>query len=147
MFCPFSTGVYDALPIEPWYVAGPVIKGYGRGSKVLGIPTGMFTSVAISINFVIVVMLFLCLVIRGILININLQNGFAANLPTSSFSAILSDYVCGIYLGWAGLSNRGVFKMVMSVGWNPYFDNSEKTVVSEVLVPTYCLGFDVGCCN
>ena len=50
LFCPFSAGVCGALPIEPWYVAGPVIKGYGRGSKVLGIPTGMFTS-----NFVIVV--------------------------------------------------------------------------------------------
>lgn len=86
----FLDWVCDALPIEPWYVGGPVIKGFGRGSKVLGIPT--------------------------------------ANLPTTAFSSILSDCVCGIYLGWAGLSNRGVFKMVMSVGWNPYFDNAEKTV-------------------
>lgn len=86
----FQDWVCNALPIEPWYVGGPVIKGFGRGSKVLGIPT--------------------------------------ANLPTSAFSNVLSDHVCGIYLGWAGLSNRGVFKMVMSVGWNPYFDNSEKTV-------------------
>eukprot|EP00250_Pteridium_aquilinum_P020769 c2493_g1_i1 orf=116-1414(+) len=86
----FQDWVCDALPIEPWYVGGPVIKGFGRGSKVLGIPT--------------------------------------ANLPTTAISSILSDCVCGIYLGWAGLSNRGVFKMVMSVGWNPYFDNTEKTV-------------------
>lgn len=86
----FLDWICDALPIEPWNVGGPVIKGFGRGSKVLGIPT--------------------------------------ANLPTTSFSSILSNCVCGIYLGWAGLSNRGVFKMVMSVGWNPYFDNAEKTV-------------------
>ncbi|MCO5566878.1 hypothetical protein L7F22_020561 [Adiantum nelumboides] len=86
----FQDWVCNALPIEPWYVGGPVIKGFGRGSKVLGIPT--------------------------------------ANLPTAAFSKVLSDCVCGIYLGWAGLSNRGVFKMVMSVGWNPYFDNAEKTV-------------------
>lgn len=86
----FQDWVCNALPIEPWYVGGPVIKGFGRGSKLLGIPT--------------------------------------ANLPTAAFSSILADHVCGIYLGWAGLSNRGVFKMVMSVGWNPYFDNAEKTV-------------------
>lgn len=52
-----------------------------------------------------------------------------ANLPTAAFSSQLAEHVCGIYLGWAGLADRGVYKMVMSVGWNPYFDNAEKTVV------------------
>ena len=54
----------------------------------------------------------------------------AANLPTSAISKELREHVCGIYIGWAGLSNRGVYKMVMSVGYNPYFGNCEKTVVS-----------------
>ncbi|XP_042516520.1 bifunctional riboflavin kinase/FMN phosphatase-like isoform X1 [Macadamia integrifolia] len=27
------------LPLEPWHIGGPVVKGFGRGSKVLGIPT------------------------------------------------------------------------------------------------------------
>jgi len=31
------------LPVDPWYIGGPVIKGFGRGSKVLGIPTGLFS--------------------------------------------------------------------------------------------------------
>ncbi|PRQ28752.1 putative riboflavin kinase [Rosa chinensis] len=31
--------IKDTLPIEPWQIGGPVIKGFGRGSKVLGIPT------------------------------------------------------------------------------------------------------------
>lgn len=31
-----------ALPIEPWHIGGPVVKGFGRGSKVLGIPTGTY---------------------------------------------------------------------------------------------------------
>ncbi|KAL3698140.1 hypothetical protein R1sor_012216 [Riccia sorocarpa] len=87
---PFHDWIEDTLPIEPWYIGGEVIKGYGRGSKVLGIPT--------------------------------------ANLPTAAFSGQLADHVCGIYLGWAGLAGKGVYKMVMSVGWNPYFDNSQKTV-------------------
>ncbi|KAI3996825.1 hypothetical protein MKX01_029934 [Papaver californicum] len=36
---PFQDWINGTLPIEPWYIGGPVIKGYGRGSKVLGIPT------------------------------------------------------------------------------------------------------------
>eukprot|EP00270_Netrium_digitus_P011822 TRINITY_DN3782_c0_g2_i1.p1 TRINITY_DN3782_c0_g2~~TRINITY_DN3782_c0_g2_i1.p1 ORF type:complete len:145 (+),score=36.42 TRINITY_DN3782_c0_g2_i1:39-437(+) len=40
----------------------------------------------------------------------------------------MAEHTCGIYLGWAGLSHRGIFKMVMSVGWNPFFDNDQKTV-------------------
>lgn len=84
-----------AIPIEPWYMGGPVIKGFGRGSKLLGTPT--------------------------------------ANLPTSAFSNHLASHVCGIYIGWAGLANRGVYKMVMSVGWNPYFDNKEKAVEPWIL--------------
>ncbi|XP_026397015.1 bifunctional riboflavin kinase/FMN phosphatase-like isoform X2 [Papaver somniferum] len=31
--------------------------------------------------------------------------------------------LCGI-LGWAGLLTRGVYK----IGWNPYFNNTEKTI-------------------
>lgn len=87
---PFQDWIGRALPIPAWRVGGSVIKGYGRGSKILGIPT--------------------------------------ANLPTAAFSGALAEQVCGVYLGWAGLADKGVYKMVMSVGWNPYFDNAEKTV-------------------
>ncbi|PIA57224.1 hypothetical protein AQUCO_00600154v1 [Aquilegia coerulea] len=78
------------LPIEPWYIGGPVIKGFGRGSKVLGIPT--------------------------------------ANLSVEGYSTILVEHPSGVYFGWARLSTRGVYKMVMSIGWNPYFHNTEKTI-------------------
>lgn len=40
------------------------------------------------------------------------------------------EHPSGVYFGWAGLATRGVFKMVMSIGWNPYFNNTEKTIVS-----------------
>lgn len=86
----FQDLVEGILPIEPWRIGGPVIKGYGRGSKVLGIPT--------------------------------------ANLSTEGYSDILSEHPSGVYFGWAGLSTRGIFKMVMSIGWNPYFNNDEKTI-------------------
>ncbi|PUZ38767.1 hypothetical protein GQ55_9G222400 [Panicum hallii var. hallii] len=87
---PFNDWIEGTLPIEPWFIGGPVIKGFGRGSKVLGIPT--------------------------------------ANLPAENFSDVVSEHTSGVYFGWAGLSTRGVYKMVMSIGWNPYFDNTEKTV-------------------
>ncbi|XP_075503412.1 bifunctional riboflavin kinase/FMN phosphatase isoform X1 [Primulina tabacum] len=86
----FEDWVEGTLPIEPWYIGGPVIKGFGRGSKVLGIPT--------------------------------------ANLSTEGYSALLSDHPSGVYFGWARLATRGVYKMVMSIGWNPYFNNTEKTI-------------------
>ncbi|KAH1066021.1 hypothetical protein J1N35_031008 [Gossypium stocksii] len=87
---PFQDWVEGTLPTEPWYISGPVIKGFGRGSKVLGIPT--------------------------------------ANLSPKGHSSLLSEHPSGVYFGWAGLSTRGVYKMVMSIGWNPYFNNAEKTI-------------------
>lgn len=86
----FEDWVEGTLPIEPWHIGGPVIKGFGRGSKVLGIPT--------------------------------------ANLSAENFSDVLSEHTSGVYFGWARLSSRGIYKMVMSIGWNPYFDNTEKTI-------------------
>ncbi|CAK8535965.1 unnamed protein product [Lathyrus sativus] len=87
---PFADWVEGTLPVDPWYIGGPVIKGFGRGSKVLGIPT--------------------------------------ANLSTKDYSDLLSEHPAGVYFGWAGLPTRGIFKMVMSIGWNPYFSNKEKTI-------------------
>ncbi|KAI9071766.1 hypothetical protein K1719_046267 [Acacia pycnantha] len=87
---PFEDWVEGTLPIDPWCIAGPVIKGFGRGSKDLGIPT--------------------------------------ANLSTEGYSDLLMEHPAGVYFGWAGLSSRGVYKIVMSIGWNPYFNNEEKTI-------------------
>ncbi|KAK3420067.1 hypothetical protein EUGRSUZ_G00852 [Eucalyptus grandis] len=87
---PFQDWIERTLPVEPWHIGGPIIKGFGRGSKLLGVPT--------------------------------------ANLSTEGYSDLLSEHPSGVYFGWAGLSARGVYKMVTSIGWNPYFDNKEKTI-------------------
>ena len=55
---------------------------------------------------------------------------FSANLSTKDYAEELVEHPSGVYFGWAGLATRGVFKMVMSIGWNPYFNNTEKTIVS-----------------
>lgn len=62
-----------------------------------------------------------------------------ANLSTEQFSTLLSEHPSGVYFGWAGLPTRGVFKMVMSIGWNPYFNNAEKTIVSVLKHTTHPL--------
>lgn len=49
--------------MEPWHVGGPVIKGFGRGSKVLGIPTGIsdltIYAALLNINFLFSLLLHL----------------------------------------------------------------------------------------
>ncbi|WVZ87996.1 hypothetical protein U9M48_034559 [Paspalum notatum var. saurae] len=92
--------IEGTLPIEPWFIGGPVIKGFGRGSKVLGIPT--------------------------VLNQLNIwPHQFTRR---ELFRRSVRAYIRGIL--WLGgtFNPWYIYKMVMSIGWNPYFDNSEKTV-------------------
>ena len=38
----------------------------------------------------------------------------------------------GIYYGWARVDNGPIYKMVMSIGWNPYYKNEKKSMVSTI---------------
>jgi hypothetical protein len=42
-----------------------------------------------------------------------------------------SETETGIYFGWAKVDEGAVHKMVMSVGWNPYYHNERKSMVSS----------------
>ncbi|EZA58624.1 riboflavin kinase [Ooceraea biroi] len=78
----------------PYFASGPVIRGFGRGSKELGIPT--------------------------------------ANLPEPVINALPNDLDTGIYYGWASLHGQ-VYKMVASIGWNPYYKNQKKSLEVHLL--------------
>jgi hypothetical protein len=39
----------------------------------------------------------------------------------------------GVYYGWASIDNGEVHKMVMSIGWNPFYDNKLKSMVSSII--------------
>jgi len=39
----------------------------------------------------------------------------------------------GIYYGFANIDGGPVYKMVMSIGWNPFFKNVQKSMVSIYL--------------
>jgi FAD synthase len=91
----------------PILLASTVAKGFGRGAKLLGCPT--------------------------------------ANMPLAELGAAAENLEAGIYSGWAQiLDGEGedgpkspapntVFKAVTSIGWNPYFDNKEKTVEPHIM--------------
>ncbi|CAK8698437.1 unnamed protein product [Clavelina lepadiformis] len=83
------------LACLPYYCRGTVVKGFGRGSKELGIPTANFPEVVVE------------------------------NLPR--------DLPTGIYYGWAQVDKEEVHKMVMSVGWNPYYHNEKKSMETHVI--------------
>ncbi|KAG7490055.1 riboflavin kinase [Solea senegalensis] len=79
----------------PYFCRGEVIRGFGRGSKELGIPTANFSDSVVD------------------------------NLP--------ADISTGIYYGWACVGNGDVHKMVMSIGWNPYYKNTKKSMETHVI--------------
>lgn len=39
------------------------------------------------------------------------------------------DFTCGVYYGWASVDRGPVYKMVMSIGWNPQYENEKKSMV------------------
>lgn len=94
---PFADRVGETIPMNPvWRIKGPVVKGFGRGSKELGIPT--------------------------------------ANVDPTSLQGQLAEAVTGIYAGWASVgASPGVHMMAMSIGWNPVFNNKEKTAEPWIL--------------
>ena len=77
--------------IFPHFSSGEVVKGFGRGSKQLGIPTA------------------------------NYPNSVVDNLPEA--------FNQGVYYGWAQVDNGPVYKMVMSIGTNPFYNNEKKSMV------------------
>ncbi|XP_025418138.1 putative riboflavin kinase [Sipha flava] len=79
----------------PFYASGLVVKGFGRGSKDLGIPTANFSSDVIK------------------------------NLPENVGT--------GVYFGWAQVENSEIYMMVMSIGWNPFYNNTEKSMEIHIL--------------
>lgn len=53
-----------------------------------------------------------------------------ANYSLEVVEALPKDLDTGIYYGFASVDNGEVYKMVMSIGWNPFYDNTHKSMVS-----------------
>ena len=55
----------------------------------------------------------------------------SANYPESVVEGLPPALESGVYYGWARVEQGPVYKMVMSVGWNPQFQNEKRSMVSE----------------
>ena len=64
----------------------------------------------------------------------------SANFPENVVDSLPSEVKSGVYFGWASVDNGPVYKMVMSVGWNPQFQNEKRSMVSSFV---YCQAHSV----
>ena len=53
-----------------------------------------------------------------------------ANYPEDVVEHLPQSFDTGIYYGWACVDRGDVHKMVLSVGWNPFYNNKKKSMVS-----------------
>lgn len=79
----------------PYFAVGEIVKGFGRGSKQLGIAT--------------------------------------ANYPPSVVQLLPKNLENGVYYGFASVNKEDVHKMVMSIGWNPFYNNTERSMETHIL--------------
>ncbi|KAM3961237.1 riboflavin kinase isoform 1-T2 [Aphomia sociella] len=58
--------------------------------------------------------------------------------PTANYSLdvikkLPSDFNPGVYYGWAQLEDGPVYKMVVNIGWCPYYQNKEMSVETHII--------------
>lgn len=61
-----------------------------------------------------------------------------ANVPLDVVQKLPKDLDTGVYFGWANVNNGDVYKAVLSIGWNPFYDNAEKSMVGAMNFVKFC---------
>ena len=56
-----------------------------------------------------------------------------ANFPMDVVDNLPEAVSTGIYYGWASVDRGPVYKMVMSIGWNPFYNNTKKSMVGTTV--------------
>lgn len=56
-----------------------------------------------------------------------------ANFPDEIVESLPEQFSAGIYYGWASVDDGDIHKMVMSIGWNPYYKNTKKTMETHII--------------
>ncbi|XP_033293063.1 riboflavin kinase-like [Orcinus orca] len=56
-----------------------------------------------------------------------------ANFPEPVVDNLPADASTGIYYGWASVGSGDARKMVVSIGWNPYYKNTEKSMETNIM--------------
>ncbi|KAJ8962542.1 hypothetical protein NQ318_000934 [Aromia moschata] len=56
-----------------------------------------------------------------------------ANFPVEVVNGLPTDIDTGIYYGFASVDKGDVHKMVLSIGWNPFYQNKVKSMETHIL--------------
>lgn len=56
-----------------------------------------------------------------------------ANFPVEVVNDLPSGIETGVYFGFSQVNNGEVHKMVMSIGWNPFYQNNTKSMETHIL--------------
>lgn len=56
-----------------------------------------------------------------------------ANFPENVVNGLPENLSTGVYYGFAQINKGDVHKMVMSVGWNPFYNNTKKSMETHIL--------------
>lgn len=57
----------------------------------------------------------------------------SANFPLNVVQSLPKDLEPGVYYGWAQIDNSPIYKMVVNIGWCPFYQNKEKSVETHVM--------------
>jgi len=56
-----------------------------------------------------------------------------ANFPEDVIDGLPEQLIGGIYWGFAQVQNGPVYGMVMSIGWNPFYNNTKRAMETHIL--------------
>ncbi len=104
---------------SPAKLAGTVVHGFGRGSAQLGFPTAN-----LCINWA--------------------EKADALTAEERDVRTFVDSNRTGIYAAWAQVAtgeDRGVYKVAMSVGWNPHFGDLERKTIEAWLLHDFGADF------
>lgn len=63
----------------------------------------------------------------------DIDSVISANFDIEVVKKLPASLDTGIYYGWAKVDTSPVYKMVVSIGWNPYYDNQTKSVETHII--------------
>ncbi|XP_050297494.1 riboflavin kinase [Anthonomus grandis grandis] len=56
-----------------------------------------------------------------------------ANFPEEIVNKLPEDLTPGVYYGFAQIDAGEIYKMVMSIGWNPFYNNTKKSMETHLI--------------
>ncbi|KAF2995374.1 riboflavin kinase [Curvularia kusanoi] len=121
----------------PLKLRGPVIKGFGRGSKELGIPTANIPLSGLSINghsdLDSGIYYGFCTLDHSTIPALTTPNTTKPAKSSSSHAVTDLSYPPSTIPTTSGTSRSPVYPTVLSIGYNPYYKNTTRSIEIHIL--------------